>query len=108
MTAIVPAGRRDDYFAVAVEPFTTVPFYETPAWRKLGLTEPERFKEQLSVPPDQFAFGKLMWAYEFLLEEWAGVEADLRYTVVLTVHDEEVGLDRHFSLDVENLFTTFG
>jgi hypothetical protein len=79
MTAIVPAGRRDDYYAVAVEPFTTAPFYEAPAWRQLGLTDPERFKDQLSVPADQFAFGRLMWAYEFILKEWAGVEANLRY-----------------------------
>lgn len=37
MTAMVPAGRRDDYHAMAVEPFTMLPFYETPAWRSLGL-----------------------------------------------------------------------
>ena len=106
MTAIVPAGRRDDYYALAVEPFTTLPFYETPAWRRLGLIEAERVNEQINMTPEQFAFGKLMWAYEFLLEEWAGVEADLRYTVVLTVHDDEAGLDRHFSLDVDPRFVS--
>ena len=58
------------------------------------------------MTPDQFAFGKLMWAYEFLLEEWAGVEADLLYTIVLTVHDDEVGLDRHFSLEVDPRFVS--
>ncbi len=106
MSAIVPAGRRDDYYALAVAPFTTLPFYETPAWRRLGMGEPERFKEQINMPPDQFAFGKLMWAYEYILEEWAGVEADLQNTVVLSVHNEEVGLDRHFSLHVDPRFVS--
>ena len=108
MTAVVPAGRRDDYYAAAGEPFKTLSrcFYETPAWRRLGLGEAERVKHQLNMPPEQFAFGKLMWAYEFLLQEWVGVEANLQPGLVMTVHDEEVGLDRHFSLDVDPRFTS--
>ena len=59
------------------------------------------------MPPEQFAFGKLMWAYEFILEEWVGVEADLQCpALVMTVHDEEVGLDRHFSLGVDPRFVS--
>ena len=58
------------------------------------------------MPPEQFAFGKLMWAYEFLLQEWVGVDANLQPGLVMTVHDEEVGLDRHFSLDVDPRFTS--
>ena len=108
MTAVVPAGRREDYYAAAGEPFKTLSrcFYETPAWRRLGLGEAERVKHQLNMPPEQFAFGKLMWAYEFLLQEWVGVEANLQPGLVMTVHDEEVGLDRHFSLDVDPRFTS--
>ena len=79
MTAMVPAGRGDDYYAAALEPFTTLPFYETPAWQRVGLCEAERIKERLNIPLDQFAFGRLMWAYEFILEEWVGVEADLQF-----------------------------
>ena len=106
MTAMIPAGRRDDYYAAALEPFTTVPFYETPAWQRVGLCEPEHIKERLNIPLDQFAFGRLMWAYEFILEEWVGVEADLRWALVMTVHDEEVGLDRHFSLGIDPRFVS--
>ena len=104
MTAIVPAGRQDDYFAIAVDPFGTVPFYQSPAWKRLGLGEDERFHERMNIPPDQMLFGKLMWAYEFLLQEWLGVEAHLQYALVMTVRDEEVGLDRHFSLGVDPRF----
>ena len=106
MTAMVPAGRDDDYYAIAVEPFGTVPFYESPGWRRLGFGESERFHEHLNIPPDQLLFGKLMWAYEFLLEEWVGVEADLQYAMVMTVRDEEVGLDRHFSLSIDPRFVS--
>ena len=106
MTAMVPAGRGDDYYAAALEPFTTLPFYETPAWQRVGLCETERIKERLNIPLDQFAFGRLMWAYEFILEEWVGVEADLQWALVMTVHDEEVGLDRHFSLGVDPRFVS--
>ena len=108
MTAMVPAGRSEDYYAAAGEPFKTLSrcFYETPAWRRLGLGEPERVVHQLNMRPEQFAFGKLMWAYEFLLQEWVGVEANLQPGLVMTVHDEEVGLDRHFSLDVDPRFTS--
>ena len=106
MTAMVPAGRRDDYYAAALEPFTTVPFYETPAWQRVGLCEPEHIKERLNIPLDQFAFGRLMWAYEFILEEWVGVEVDLQWALVMTVHDEEVGLDRHFSLGIDPRFVS--
>ena len=106
MTAIVPAGRRDDYYAMAVDPFGTVPFYESPGWRRLELGDSERIHEHLNIPPDQLLFGKLMWAYEFLLEEWVGVEADLQHAIVMTVRDEEVGLDRHFSLGIDPRFVT--
>ena len=108
MTAMVPAGRREDYYAAAGEPFKTVSrrFYETPAWRRLGLGEAEHVGHQLNMPPEQFAFGKLMWAYQFLLQDWVGVEANLQPGLVLTVNDDEVGLDRHFSLDVDPRFTS--
>ena len=108
MTAMVPAGRREDYYAAAGLPFKTLSrtFYETPAWRGLGLGDAERVKHQINMTPEQFAFGKLMWAYEFLLQDWAGVETNLEPGLVMTVHDEEVGLDRHFSLDVDPRFTS--
>ena len=35
-----------------------------------------------------------------------GVDANLQPGLVMTVHDEEVGLDRHFSLDVDPRFTS--
>jgi hypothetical protein len=106
MTAMVPASRRDDYYAAAGEPFNMVPFYETPGWRQVGLGEARRFMERLNMPPDQFALSKLMWAYEFILGEWLGVEANLQYALVSTVHDEEVGLDRHFSLRPDPRFVS--
>ena len=106
MTAMVPAGRRDDYYAAAGEPFNTIPFYETPGWRQVGLGEAKRFMERLNMPPDQFALSKLMWAYEFILGEWLGVKANLQYALVTTVHDDEVGLDRHFSLRPDPRFVS--
>ena len=106
MTAMVPAGRHDDYYAMAMEPFGTVPFYESPGWRGLELGDSERFHERLNIPRDQLLFGKLMWAYEFLLQQWVGVEADLQYAIVMTVRDEEVGLDRHFSLGIDPRFVS--
>ena len=106
MTAMVPASRRDDYYAAAGEPFNMVPFYETPGWRQVGLGEARRFMERLNMPPDQFALSKLMWAYEFILGEWLGVEANLQYALVSTVHDDEVGLDRHFSLRPDPRFVS--
>ena len=106
MTAMVPAGRLDDYYATAGEPFNMLPFYQTPAWRRVGLGEAERFMDRLNMSPDQFALSKLMWAYEFLLGEWLGVKANLQYALVLTVHDEDVGLDRHFSLNPDPRFVS--
>jgi hypothetical protein len=106
MTAMVPAGRRDDFYMLAVTPFTTRSFYESPAWRRLGLDGGDRFTDQLNLSPEQFAFGRLMWAYEFLLQEWAGVQANLQYGIVLTIHDTELGLDRHFSMGVDPRFVS--
>ena len=106
MTAMVPPARRDDYYAMAVKPFGDVPFYESPAWQRLGFEDVAQFKERLNIPPDQMAFGKLMWAYEALLVSWLGIEADLDYALVLTVHDEEIGLDRHFSLNIDPRFVS--
>ena len=106
MTAMVPVGRHDDYYAMAVEPFGTIPFYESPGWKRLELGKGERFHERMNIAPDQLLSCKLMWAYELLLEEWAGVEADLQRTIVMTVHDEEVGLDRHFSLRIDPRFVS--
>ena len=106
MTAMVPPARLDDYYAMAVEPFGDVPFYESPAWKRLGFDHIERFKERINIPSDQMALGKLMWAYEVLLVSWLGVEADLDYALVLSVHDSETGLDRHFSLKVDPRFAS--
>ena len=68
--------------------------------------EAERIKERLNIPLDQFAFGRLMWAYESILEEWVGVEANLQFGLVMTVLDEEVGLDTHFSLSIDPRFVS--
>ena len=106
MTAMVPAGRRDDYYAEASEPFNYLPFYETPAWRRLGLDDAKSFLKRLNRAPEQFTFSKLMWAYQFLLQEWVGVEANLQTGLVMTVRDEDIGLDRHFSLDVDPRFVS--
>ncbi len=98
MTAMVPAGRSDDYYAEAGESFNYLPFYETPAWRRLGLGDGESFLRRLNMAPEQFAFRKLMWAYESLLHEWLGVQANLQPGLVMTVYDEETRLISHFSL----------
>lgn len=42
----------------------------------------------------------------FLLEKWVGVKADLQSAIVLTVHDRDVGLDRHFSLAIDPRFVS--
>ncbi len=86
MAAMVPAGRRDDYHAMAVEPFTMLPFYETPAWRSLGLSDAERMMESVNIPTDQMLFGKLMWAYEFLLEQSVAAIND---SISMTLDEEE-------------------
>ena len=106
MTAMVPVGRSDDYYAEASEPFNYLPFYETPAWRRLGLDDAKSFLKRLNRAPEQFTFSKLMWAYQFLLQEWVGVEANLQTGLVMTVHDEDIGLDRHFSLDIDPRFVS--
>ena len=104
MSAAVPLGTADDFYAAAVVPFRLSPFYETAAARRVGLFESsEGFATRMNVSTELLTLGKAMAAYEYILHHWLGIEAELQYPLRVTIPCEH-GLERHFALHFDPRF----
>ncbi len=104
LTGVLPLALGDREYAAAVVPFRMIPAFTTRAADEIRLFEPGIFEQRLDLPPEMLTAGKAILAYNVALSWLYGVEADIDYPMVMTIHDEDTGLERHLQLSLDPRF----
>lgn len=104
LVGVLPLALGDRVFAGAVVPFKMTPVFMTRAAGERHLFDPESFEERMDMPADLLRAGKAILAYNVALGWLYGVEADIHYPMVLTLEDEDSGLQRHLQVGLDPRF----
>ena len=101
MAKVFPgASWHRDYGAV-LAPFTVRAVYGTPSFCQLFLDEHGALRGRLNVDGESWAMGRLLRAYSLVLEKYYDVELRLDYPLIVTTHDPDCALERHFRFDLD-------
>ena len=87
--------------APSSRPFTVRAVYGTPSFRQLFLDEHGALRGRLNVDAESWAMGRLLRAYSLVLEKYYDVDLRLDYPLIVTTHDPECALERHFRFDLD-------
>jgi GAF domain-containing protein len=104
LMGVLPLALGDRVFAGAVVPFKMTPVFMTPAAAERRLFDPTAFEERIDMPVELLMAGKAILAYNVALSWLYGVEADIHYPMVLTLEDEDSGLQRHLQVGLDPRF----
>jgi hypothetical protein len=80
----------------ALVPFTLQPAYFSPEFRRLFVDDQGGYRGRLQVQWSDFARGRLIRFYLFLLRKFYGMERDLETPMVRITTDPTTGLERYF------------
>ena len=104
MAKVFPgASWHRDYGAV-LAPFTVRAVYSTPSFRQLFLDEDGALRGRLNVDGESWATGRLLRAYSLVLQKYYDVDLRLDYPLIVTTHDPDCSLERHFRFDLDSRF----
>ena len=98
-----PAIQDNEYYA-AVYPDELESFYETPAFKRLGLFENKEnskcFNENCCLTPE----GGMVAIYAIILRMFYGLNVNYEYPIIYTLIDEQTKLERHFRIRIFSWF----
>lgn len=101
---IPPAIAKNDFYA-AVYPDRHESFYETPAFKKLGLFDNKLNTECLNDNCCLTIDGRIIAAYVILLRMYYNLNVSYEYPVIFTTLDEKTGLEKHFRIRIYSWFS---
>src|SRR5919109_1427956 len=104
MSAVFPPASWDRDYSAATIPFHFRSFYATPSFRRLLTAEDGTFEGWMNLDRDLFFYGKLLRAYLYILKKFYGIALEFEYPLICTRQDPEIGLDRHFKLNIDGRF----
>ena len=82
--------------------------YSTPSFRQLFLDEDGALRGRLNVDGESWATGRLLRAYSLVLEKYYDVALRLDYPLIVTTHDPDCSLERHFRFDLDSAISRGG
>jgi GAF domain-containing protein len=98
MSAAFPPASWEQAHGAAMIPFALRGFYATPAMRRDLMHEDGRLKGRINVNETLVSQLRCAYAYALVLQRLYGVRIDLEYPLILSVTEEETGLERHFRM----------
>ena len=104
MAKVFPAGSWHQDYGAVLAPFTVRAVYGTPSFRQLFLDEHGALRGRLNVDGESWAMGRLLRAYSLVLQKYYDVDLRLDYPLIVTTHDPECSLERHFRFDLDSRF----
>ena len=104
MSAVFPPASWGQDYSAATIPFHFRSFYATPSFGRLLTVEDGTFKGWMNLDRDLFFYGKLLRAYLYILKKFYGIALEFEYPLICTRQDPEIGLDRHFKLNIDGRF----
>jgi hypothetical protein len=96
MSVVFPVAFWETEAAGALVPFTMQPAYVSPQFQRLFVDEKGGYRGRLQVQWADFARGRLIRFYLFILRRFYGMEKDLETPMVRIATDPTTGLDRYF------------
>jgi hypothetical protein len=84
----------------AIVPFSMKPFFVSPKFQSLFMGRDGILGGRINLDQKQFARGRVIRAYLFILEKFYGIRQRLDYPIIRIVTDPETGLDRHFKMNM--------
>lgn len=96
MSVVFPMAFWETEAVGALVPFTMQAAYVSPQYRRLFVDEQGGCRGRLQVEWADFARGRLVRFYLFLLRKFYGMDRDLDTPLVRIVTDPETGLERYF------------
>src|SRR5919198_1138184 len=104
MSAVFPPASWGQDYSAATIPFHFRSFYATPSFGRLLTVEDGTFEGWMNLDRDLFFYGKLLRAYLYILKKFYGIALEFEYPLICTRQDPEIGLDRHFKLNIDGRF----
>ncbi|MCF8039175.1 MAG: GAF domain-containing protein [Desulfohalobiaceae bacterium] len=88
----------------AVVPYSIRPVSVSPLFEKLFAGEQGIMQGRLNLGPEEFDRGRVIRAYLFIARQCYGIEENLNYPIIWTVHDPDTGLDRFYRMELDFRF----
>jgi GAF domain-containing protein len=106
MTAMFPPAFWEQEFGAALFPFQLRAFYATPPFRRALLSADGTLQGRASFlqahsVAQTLAAGRLLLAYQLILERVYGIDLGADIPVIFTAVDPATGLDQHFRLQFD-------
>jgi GAF domain len=104
MAKVFPPAFWEQEYAAALVPFTLRPFYATPSFERLLLGPDNLLRGQINLPEQAVRLGRILNAYDIILQSHYGLALGFEYPIVLTTTDPTSGLERHFGIRFDRRF----
>ncbi|MGI9625893.1 MAG: hypothetical protein ACR2QM_03585, partial [Longimicrobiales bacterium] len=99
MTMVFPTGDQGDVIGAALEPYRMDPsrLYQTDAAKRLNVFTLDNLIENANMAPEVMKTGMAMSAYQWVLQQCYGAQANPQPDLVITIADG-AGLRRHLQI----------
>jgi hypothetical protein len=104
MAKLIPAASWEQDYAAAIPPFHLRPFYATPSFRRVLMSDDGALRVRLNVGAEELWLGRILRAYDLVLQRFHDIEAGFDYPAIATATDPASGLERHFRLQFDLRF----
>ena len=104
MAWVLPPLYWETEAMAAVVPFSMKPFFVTPLFKSLFVSEDASFHGGFNLDQELINQRRVIRAYLFILEKFYGIRQDLDYPIIRIVPDPETGLDRHYKIKFDFRF----
>jgi len=104
MSVVFPAASSDTEVSGALTPCTSQPFYVSPRFKQLMVTEDGFLKGKVKNDQGVSEEGGLLRAYFLVLDKIYGFQQELDTPIIRIVQDQKTGLDRYFRITLDLQF----
>lgn len=104
MMALIPPAAVETSLIGAVAPFERQVLFATPRFRQIMVNAAGQLKQPLNLSAAETNFYLTRFAYLLILDEVYGVRVPREETIIFTVPDYELGLYRHYKVELDSRF----
>ncbi|WP_192823440.1 GAF domain-containing protein [Rufibacter sp. LB8] len=104
MTAIFPPATREVEATGVVGPQYEMSFYHTDQFKQIILNDHNHLKRPLNIDEHRMLFNRVRMVYFLILEKFYGVKVPHEEFLIYTVPDYQLGLYRHYNVEINTQF----
>ncbi|MGV3540499.1 MAG: GAF domain-containing protein [Rufibacter sp.] len=104
MTAVFPPATREIEAIGTVGPQYDTSIYHTELFKQIILTDQNYLKRPLNIDEQRMLFNRVRMLYFLILEKFYGVQVPHDEFLIYTVPDYQLGLYRHYNVEINTQF----